>query len=319
MPKNGLGKENAMQLFDLHCDSIVNYRKSREGFLCKETQFSLNGSDRFERQCQVMAIFVPDEIHRDKAFEYFNVHRDYLLGLTDRESDLAEMAYTGDDVIRITGTGRCAVMLSVENGAVLAGKIENVNYLARCGVQMMTLTWNGENEIGSGHQTHHGLTAFGREAVRKMEEKNIIVDVSHLNDEGFADVCEITEKPFIASHSNLRSVCAHERNLTEDQFKEIVRRRGLVGVNLYEPFLSSDGRGTKEALLRHVYRMLELGGEDAIACGSDFDGADINPSLDSPSKFAATAEYLAGCGIGQKQVEKMFFDNALKFFLKKQI
>lgn len=306
-----------MQLFDLHCDSIVKYRELGDNFLCRKTQFSLNDEDRFERHCQTMAIFIPDDIRGDKALDYFNVHRDYLLTLADKQSNLAGIAYTGDDVLRITGRGKCAVMLSVESGAALAGKLENIEYLARCGVQMMTLVWNGENEIGSGHQTHHGLTAFGREAVKKLEEQNIIVDVSHLNDEGFDEVCEIAEKPFIASHSNLRSVCPHKRNLTEEQFQEIVRRKGLVGLNLFEPFLSAEGRGTKDALLRHVYRMLELGGENVLACGSDFDGADIHPSLDTPAKFAGAAQYLTDHGIGEDQVRKMFFDNALNFFMAK--
>ncbi|CUX34740.1 dipeptidase [Clostridium sp. C105KSO13] len=306
-----------MQLFDLHCDSIVKYRKFGEGFLCRKTQFSLNDEDGFERHCQTMAIFIPDDIRGGKATDYFNVHRDYLLTLTDKQSELVEMAYTGDDVLRITNNGKCAVMLSAEGGAVLAGKLENIDYMARCGVQMITLVWNGENEIGSGHQTHYGLTAFGREAVKRMEEHNIIVDVSHLNDEGFEEICEIAGKPFIASHSNLRSVCPHNRNLTEEQFHEIVRRKGLVGLNLFEPFLSEEGSGTKDALLRHVYRMLELGGENVIACGSDFDGADIHPSLDTPVKFAGAAQYLIDHGIGKEQVRKMFFDNALKFFMKK--
>ncbi|WP_333791967.1 dipeptidase [Muricomes intestini] len=306
-----------MQLFDLHCDSIVKYRELGEGFLCKKTQFSLNDAARFERICQAMAIFIPDDIRGEKAFKYFNVHRDYLLGLLEKESDLAELACSGADVARIAGSGRCAVMLVVEGGAVLAGKIENVGCLARCGVQIMTLVWNGENEIGSGHRTHHGLTAFGREVVKRMEEQNMIVDVSHLNDEGFDDVCEIAQKPFIASHSNLRSICPHNRNLTEKQFEEIVRRRGLVGINLYEPFLDENGEGTVESILRHVYRMLELGGENVIACGSDFDGADIHPSLDSPVKFAGVAQYLVDHGIGKEQVDKMFFGNALNFFMTK--
>lgn len=77
---------------------------------------------------------------------------------------------------------------------------------------MMTLTWNGENELGSGHETDRGLSSFGKAAVQELERQGILVDVSHLNDQGFEDLLDISEKPFVASHSNARSVCGHRRN-----------------------------------------------------------------------------------------------------------
>lgn len=307
-----------MQLFDLHCDSIVKYRELDADFLCRETQFSLGDAGKFERLCQTMAIFIPDDIRGQQALDYFNMHRDYLLKLAAKQPELAEMAYSGADVERITRSGKSALMLAVESGAALAGQIDNVDYLAECGVQMMTLVWNGENEIGSGHQTDKGLSEFGRRVVKRMEDKGILVDVSHLNDRGFEEVCEIAGQPFIATHSNLRSICGHNRNLTEQQFGEIVKRGGLVGINLYEQFLADDAVGTVDRMFRHIYRMLELGGEKIIACGSDFDGADIDPTLADPVKFAGTAEYLLKQGIPQQVVDQIFFENALNFFMAKQ-
>lgn len=303
-----------MQLFDLHCDSVVNFRSMNSDFLCEETQFSLRELKKFKRYCQTMAIFIPDDIRGEKAFQYFCAHKDYLDSLLTKQADFAAHARSAEDIKRINREGKCAVFLSVEGGAVLAGQLEKVDYLAKCGVKMMTLVWNGENEIGSGHQTEKGLTSFGRDVVRRMEEKGIVVDVSHLNDRGFDDLCKIAEKPFIATHSNLRSACSHKRNLTEEQFGEIVRRKGLVGVNLYEQFLADDHKGDMDSLYRHVSRMLELGGESIIACGSDFDGADIDPTLDTPVKFASFADYLLQKGISEEVVDKMFFENALQFF-----
>jgi len=264
-----------------------------------------------------MAVFIPDSIRGESALEYFKIHREYLLQLLKKQSDLAELAVTGKDIVRITKQKKCAVLLAVESGAVLAGKKENVDYLAACGVTLMTLVWNGENELGSGNETVNGLTPFGKEVIKKMEQKHIIVDVSHLNDRGFSDVCDIAERPFIATHSNLRSICDHKRNLTEKQFQEIIRRKGLVGINLYEPFLIDEGEGTMDAVFRHVYRMLELGGEDVVACGSDFDGADIHESLASPVKWTRGADYLERRGIAPKVIKKMYFDNAKNFFTTK--
>lgn len=305
-----------MQLFDLHCDSIVNFREAGADFFCEKTQFTLKDLAKFRRFCQTMAVFIPDEIRGEDALQYFCDHRDYLDMLIEKQSDIVGRAYTAEDIERITAEGKCAVLLSVESGAALAGRVENVDYLADSGVKMMTLVWNGANELGSGHGIDQGLTEFGRQVVKRMEEKKIIVDISHINDRGFDEVCEIATRPFIATHSNLREVCSHKRNLTDDQFREIIRRQGLVGVNLFENFLSDDHKGDLDSLYRHVSRMLELGGEDVIACGSDFDGADIDAALDTPVKFAASADYLIGRGISEKIIDKMFFTNALEFFRK---
>ncbi|MFV0504659.1 MAG: dipeptidase [Lachnospirales bacterium] len=305
-----------MQLFDLHCDSIVRYRQLQSGFLCNETQFSLNQKKEFKRMCQTMAVFIPDDIRGKAALDYFNIHYEYLVQLASKESKLMEIALNGVDIKRITENNKCALITAIESGAALAGDLKNVRHIANCGVRMMTLVWNGENEIGSGHSTNNGITEFGREVIKEMEEEKIIVDVSHLNDVGFDDVCKIASKPFIATHSNLRSICSHKRNLTNEQFKEIVRRKGLVGINLFEPFLSDDGIGTMDTVLRHVYHMLELGGENVIACGGDFDGADVHPTLDNPEKFGSLADYLINNGIDKTYVDKMFFDNALQFFME---
>lgn len=303
-----------MQLFDLHCDSIVNFCEEDSDFLCGNTQFSLRELSKFDRLCQTMAIFVPDEFRGEDAFAYFKKYEAYLRKLLNTQEDLIGFAQSAKDIETITEKGKCAVLLAVESGAALAGKLENVDELAKCGVKMMTLVWNGVNEIGSGHSTDQGLTAFGKQVIRRMEEKNIIVDVSHLNDRGFEDVCEVAEKPFIATHSNLRSVCGHKRNMTESQFGEMIRRKGLVGINLHEPFLAESGAGDLDRMYAHVSRMLELGGEDVIACGSDFDGADIDDSLNTPVKFAMSAEYLLKRGISENVIRKMFFENALEFF-----
>lgn len=307
-----------MQLFDLHCDSIVKYCKQKADFLTGDAQFSLRELPQFDRLCQTLAVFIPDNTRGKAATEYFQVHLDYLHMLLEKQNNLAQLALRAQDIEQITGEKRCALLLAVESGAVLGGKIENVDYLAHSGVRMITLVWNSPNELGSGHSTDQGLTPFGREVIKRMEEKQMIVDVSHLNDRGFDELCQIAEKPFIATHSNLRSVANHKRNLTHEQFGELARRKGLVGINLHEPFLADNKRGTVDAMYRHIYQMLELGGENVIACGSDFDGADIDASLDTPVKLAASAEYLIKKGISEAVTEKIFYDNALAFFSRNQ-
>ena len=136
-----------MQLFDLHCDSIVNYRKENSDFLCDSTQFSLKELAGFKRLCQTMAVFIPDDVRDEAALQYFRDHKEYLDTLLEKQKDLAEKVNRTEDIERITNQGKCAVILAVESGAALAGSLENVDYLAECGVKMMTLVWNGVNEL----------------------------------------------------------------------------------------------------------------------------------------------------------------------------
>ena len=121
-------------------------------------------------------------------------------------------------------------------------------------------------------------------------------------------------KPIIATHSNLRSVCSHKRNVTEEMFKYIVEHKGLCGLNLLHGFVSDEPmKDSKAELFRHVYRMLELGGEDVIACGSDFDGG-ITSQMDNPALFASFGDYMVEHGISRRVSDKIMFENALHFF-----
>ena len=95
----------------------------------------------------------------------------------------------------------------------------------------ISLTWNGENEWASGYLTQHGLSEFGRMEIRKMERQHILVDVSHLNDVDFLELLEIVQKPFVATHSNARAVCAHKRNLADAMIREMIQRDCLIGLN----------------------------------------------------------------------------------------
>ena len=163
--------------------------------------------------------------------------------------------------------------------------------------------------------TDHGLSDFGREAIRELERAGIIIDVSHLNDRGFDDLLETAEKPFAASHSNARAVCGHKRNLTDGQIAEMVRRGCLIGLNYYNAFLREDGQpASLDDLWRHVEHLLELGAEHCLALGSDADGADIPPCLGSPSKCAGLYQYFLDRGLSPAQSDGILWKNALNFF-----
>ena len=213
--------------------------------------------------------------------------------------------------------GKTAAFLTIENGSALAGDLSRVHTLAEQGVRAITLTWNGENELGSGHTTDHGMSEFGKAAVREMEKENILVDVSHLNDPGFADLLEVATKPFVATHSNTRALCSHKRNLTDDMIREMVRRDCLIGLNYFVKFLRDDGDvKSLDDLYRHAMHFFELGARKNLALGSDFDGSVLPECLNTPAKAASFYEYLLSRGVSQEDADGVFYKNAQAFFHK---
>lgn len=308
-----------MPVFDLHCDTLTAFMaplRCRDTLNDPRSAFALAKAEGLS-WCQCCAVFVPDGLTPQEALGYYRFHRNSFQRQVKDCHDKALACTTAEEISAAWAQQKTALVLTVENGSLLGAGLEHVEELRRDGVRMVTLTWNGENALGSGHETDHGLTPLGREAVRALEEAGMVVDVSHLNDAGFRDVLEVAQKPFAASHSNARAVCPHRRNLEDDQIREMVMRQCIIGLNYYSPFLRSDGKDADfDDLYRHICHFLELGAEDCLALGSDFDGADLPPCLDDCRKVPALGEYLLNRGLGRPLVEKLFWKNALEFARK---
>ena len=162
--------------------------------------------------CQCFAAFVPDAVRGDAAWVLFERVHGVLARELDRCPDKLVQARSMAEVDAALDVGATAAMFTVEGASFLEddGAVETrLDALAEAGVRMVTLTWNGPNALGSGNDAADGLTAFGRVAVRELERRRIAVDVSHLNDAGFKDVCAVADRPFAASHSNARAICGH--------------------------------------------------------------------------------------------------------------
>lgn len=159
------------------------------------------------------------------------------------------------------------------------------------GVRLITLLWNFENAVGypsSDDSAEHlrGLKPFGIEAVEKMNQLGMIIDVSHMNEGGFYDVAKYSKAPFIASHSCACALCSHQRNLTDDQLKILGNAGGIAGVNFCGAFLRDGEEAPKiDWIIQHLLYMKDKAGIDAIGFGSDFDGIDDNGELVDYSGF----------------------------------
>ena len=308
-------------LIDLHCDTLTDCMYAGSNIIDTlddpARTLSLTSIPKDIHWAQFFAVFVPDELREEKAIRFFDDACANFDRQMEKFGDRVAPCRNADDMEKAWAAGKTAAFLTIENGSALAGDLSRDHTLAEQGVRAITLTWNGENELGSGHTTDHGMSEFGKAAVREMEKENILVDVSHLNDPGFADLLEVATKPFVATHSNARAICAHKRNLTDVQIKEMVRRGCLIGLNYYGPFLRDGGAvRSLDDVYRHVAHFFDLGARKNLTLGSDFDGAVLPPCLDSPEKAADFYEYLLSRGVSQQDADGIFFENACTFLRK---
>ncbi len=297
-----------MKFFDLHCDTLYRAYKEDKSICKNNFHISYEKSKIFKKYVQCFAVWIPDEYRGANAFNLFD-------GCINKLK--SEQEKYGFNVVKTPNDfdlDRCAV-ITVEGGAVLGGNIKNVKYLADNNVKIMTLTWNGRCEIGDGCgvDNSQGITEFGKQVVQKMETYGIIIDISHSSEKLFYDVANIAEKPFIATHSNSYSVCPHKRNLTDSQFSEIKSRGGIVGITFCSEFLNSNKKAGFDDVLKHVEHFWELGGENTLSIGSDFDGAEVPPELDSLEKVEDLYEYFLKKNYKESLVQKLFFENGYEF------
>ena len=302
-----------VQLFDMHCDTLSVCYRSGASLCSNEQHIDLRRGRRYTPWCQVFAAFIPDTLRGRAAYRYCCRLLSFAREEEKRFPQQLSFVIDRAGLESAVRTGRCAGILAVEGGAALAGKCKHIAALAVRGVRVMTLTWNGDNELGHGclSSNREGLTEFGRQAVREMHRVGIVPDVSHLNEAGFWDVATLSDAPFIASHSLSKAVCDHPRNLTDAQFKELRRRGGLVGVNLYPEHL---GAPDFEAVYRHIAHYLSLDGEFTVAFGGDLDGTQLPDGWDGIAVFEDLAEYLLKKGLSEALLSRIFFKNAFDFF-----
>lgn len=330
-------------VFDLHCDTVdalamqhdstfLDILGTIEGDMAANTlQLAFGRMRGVGPWCQCYAVYVPDDLSRfsgGDALAFYRKARDYFKAQMVEHAGLVTQVRDARDIRDVLTQGKVAALLTVENGSPIGDDLGVVDEFAADGVKMVTLTWNGRNTIASGHDTQEGLSAFGREVVRAMEDRKIVVDVSHLNDVGFWDLVKVVRRPFAASHSNAREVCGHLRNLTDDMFRAIVDAGGIVGLNYYRSFVSEryrergwevlpSGEVTFDELAAHIEHFLDLGGERAVALGSDFDGSETPAWLGTCEQVGDFYAQVV-TRFGEELTDKLFFSNAHDFFVRNE-
>jgi membrane dipeptidase len=281
-------------------DGMVSVKKMRDGGVF----------------CQFFAFFIDiaDHPSLSESYNYFRKMYGNFMGELIKNWDYIALARTAKEISEIRREGKIAAVFTIEEGAVLDGKPERLDEFYEMGIRLITLTWNHENCLGFPNKTdpEKGLKPFGFEAVKRMEELGIIVDVSHLSDGGFWDVAKTSKKPFIASHSNARSVCGHSRNMTDDMLKALADSGGVTGINFFFLFLGSGETGSVEQMVAHIKHIHKTAGIDTIAMGSDFDGFSGPCELTDCSRFPVLLDALGKAGYSDDEIEKICRKNAMR-------
>lgn len=295
--------------FDAHCDTMNEILEQNCDFMKNTLNIDFERMSSYDRYIQVFAAFVDknniDVSPKERVEKIIEVFRREIskspVELCKNYRDLESAKY--------------GAILGIEGGEAIGGKIENLEKFYESGVRIMTLTWNYDNEISGGitQSPSLGLTNFGKAVVKKMNELGMIIDVSHLSVKGFWDVALLSAKPFAASHSNAKSLCAHIRNLDDEQIRFMIKSGGVIGINFYPAFLDDCGKCGAERIFDHIDYILKMGGENNIGFGSDFDGVEYLPSnITGIESMRTIALLMKEHGYSEELIEKIAFGNFMR-------
>jgi len=303
-----------MLIFDAHCDILSKIGKASD-LLSNRRQWDILRALRYGCFVQVLTCFA-DDLYR--SFPQQHMQAQFMLGLeAEREHPQLTLIRARRDLERIS-EGHVYGILGAEGAEIIGGSLAELDRLYQLGLRIMTLSWNYDNEVCdsiAGQNTHHGLSDFGRQVVRRLESLGVVVDVSHISDKSLEDVLEIAKKPVTASHSNARALCGHRRNLTDDQIKRIASGGGVIGINLYPPFLEYTGNAGILSIIKHIDYIAGLVGTGAIGLGCDFDGVDDLPDgISGVESVGSILNMLARMNYSDRDIEGIAGKNYVRLF-----
>lgn len=302
-------------VFDLHCDTALALLgedlKQTASLKQNNCHIDLDRASALGGYAQCFACFTTTAGKGPKPVEVFEREIDTILREMERNSQQIALAYTPQEIAQNQEKGLMSGILTIEGPAGFGFDPELLEDLHRLGFRITTLGWNEKNPLTGSHKTGGGLTDLGKTYVKEAQRLGMIVDVSHISDEGFWDIMEITQAPVIASHSNSRSVCNVSRNLTDDMFLAICKTGGVAGINLCPDFLGVNPN--LDTVCDHIFHFLTLDPTGKhIALGGDLDGIGSLPEgFTGVQDYEKLAERLLERGLSEQQVRDIFWNNAM--------
>lgn len=303
---------------DAHCDSLMG---AVEGINLLESQPA--GHLDLPRllaggvACQFMALFISDE-HLGEAKARTHRMIDAFGEVCDASDGRFFPILSAKDLGKAKPGESVGGLLSIEGAEALEGSLEALDEFYARGVRAMGIAWNRRTPFARGLKAEgsDGLSALGISLVERLEALGMIVDVSHLPDQGFEDLARAAKGPIVASHSNARALCPVPRNLTDPQIRRVADSGGVVGAVFVPAFVREPSGGSEaslfEALLDHLDHIVKVGGIDAAGFGSDFDGFKDIPGrkvLASPAEFQDFVRGLESRNYKPGEIEKIMGGN----------
>ncbi|WP_296241322.1 dipeptidase [uncultured Faecalicoccus sp.] len=326
-----------MFLIDMHCDTILSLWEKGEDASLRKNDLSVD-IEKMEQGhvlVQNFALFthrkeetIPEKRTMDLMDRYWSE--------LEQNADRLAPVFCFEDIERNARDHKISCLLTLEDGGVVFDDLAMLRNYYRMGVRMIALTWNYPNGIGHPNlsmgdfadykqasllqkaDTENGLTEFGIRYIQEMERLGMIIDVSHLSDAGFWDVVKHTTKPFVASHSNARTICPVARNLDDDMIRALDQKGGVMGLNFCGDFLethaAANGPSRVEAMVRHILYIRDIASINCIGIGTDFDGIHSDLEIPSSAHMWKLQEALRKAGLPQEDIEKVFYRNVLRVY-----
>lgn len=300
-------------MIDLHCDTIMQLLDHPDsGDLYRNTwKIDIEKLQKAHSKVQDFALFINLGDTNDPYGRYEEM-RNLCTTQIHLYGEHIQHVLSYQDVESVYKSGKIGALMSIEEGGVLGGDLDKLKQAYQDGVRLITLTWNYPNGLGEPHcgEQHKKLTPKGIEFVEAMQDLGIIVDCSHLNDAGTEQLGDILDVPFVASHSNAREVTAHTRNLPDNLIKLIANKGGVIGLNFAQSFLGTSPVSRIEDIVKHGLYLINKGGEDVVALGTDFDGIKPNTEIKDASEMYRLYDAFKEAGLSVDQCEKLFWKNA---------
>ena len=300
-------------MIDLHCDTIMQLLDHPDsGDLYRNTwKIDIEKLQKAHSKVQDFALFINLGETNDPYGRYEEM-RNLCTTQIHLYGEHIQHVLSYQDVESVYESGKIGALMSIEEGGVLGGDLDKLKQAYQDGVRLITLTWNYPNGLGEPHcgEQHKKLTPKGIEFVEAMQDLGIIVDCSHLNDTGTEQLGDILDVPFVASHSNAREVTAHTRNLPDNLIKLIANKGGVIGLNFAQSFLGTSPVSRIEDIVKHGLYLINKGGEDVVALGTDFDGIKPNTEIKDASEMYRLYDAFNEAGLSVEQCEKLFWKNA---------
>jgi len=326
---------------DTHIDTTMMLGREGWDFMVRHTPVKGEDSNHVDLprakegglDAAFFSIYMPGTITGPEAVKRALILIDHVRSLAEKHPNEIVLATTAAEVRAAHKAGKFAALMGMEGGHMIDDSLAVLRDYQRLGVRYLTLSHSvNTNWSDSSGDTplHNGLTDFGKDVVRELNRLGMLVDISHVSDKTFWDAMETSKAPLVASHSSLRSISGHPRNMTDDMIRALGGKGGVIMINYSRSFLSNElyEAGLKnvplaerptvswEKIVEHIDHAAKLVGATHVGLGSDFDGTTVPDGMDDVSMLPKITAALLDKGYSEQDVKNILGENILRLLEK---